>query len=258
MKAVPQVERSRGTSPAITDIRALIYPPTSATSQSTPGVSEGNAVLLNFTPDSDRTSLTNLQADIEQNIAEESKRSFEAGRQLGMQEATAAEREAQGAVRRQEEAQRLQQLAQLIQRFDEAKERYLHAVEHEVVELALAIAARVLRREAQMDQLLLTGAVRVALGQLAESTEVSLRVPATEVDLWKEAIAYIPNLRVKTAVVSDEQMCAGECVIDTQLGSVDLGIRAQLGEIERGFFDRAGRNGLRAATKWDDAAAGEL
>ena len=36
-----------------------------------------------------------------------------------------------------------------------------------MVKLALAIAARILRREAQTDPLLLTGAVRVALGQLA-------------------------------------------------------------------------------------------
>ncbi len=35
------------------------------------------------------------------------------------------------------------------------------------MKLALAVAARILRREAQMDPLLLTGAVRVALGQLA-------------------------------------------------------------------------------------------
>jgi hypothetical protein len=32
-------------------------------------------------------------------------------------------------------------------------------------------------------------------------------------------------------------------MIKTELGSVDLGIRAQLGEIERGFFDRAGSSG---------------
>jgi flagellar assembly protein FliH len=35
-------------------------------------------------------------------------------------------------------------------------------------------------------------------------------------------------------------MLLGDCAIETDLGSVDLGIRAQLGEIERGFFDRAG------------------
>jgi flagellar assembly protein FliH len=113
-------------------------------------------------------------------------------------------------------------------------------VEHEVVKLALAVAARILRREAQMDPLLLTGAVRVALGQLSGSTQVRLYVPAAELDLWTEAIALLPNLAVKPAVLAGEGMRLGDCKIETDLGTVDLGIRFQLGEIERGFFDRAG------------------
>jgi flagellar assembly protein FliH len=108
------------------------------------------------------------------------------------------------------------------------------------VKLALGIAARILRREAQMDPLLLTGAVRVALGQLSGSTEVRLRVPSAELDLWNDVIALLPNLSLKPAVVAGEGMRLGDCVIETTLGSVDLGIRSQLGEIERGFFDRAG------------------
>ena len=90
------------------------------------------------------------------------------------------------------------------------------------------------------DALLLTGAVRVALGQLSRSTQVRLRVPPAELDLWTEAIALVPNLALKPSVVAGEGMGLGECEIETELGSVDLGIRAQLGEIERGFFDRAG------------------
>ncbi len=50
----------------------------------------------------------------------------------------------------------------------------------------------------------------------------------------------LPNLAVKPAVVAGDGMRLGDCAIETELGSVDLGIRAQLGEIERGFFDRAG------------------
>ncbi len=34
-------------------------------------------------------------------------------------------------------------------------------------------------------------------------------------------------------------MRLGDCVIESKVGSVDLGVRSQLGEIERGFFDRA-------------------
>jgi flagellar assembly protein FliH len=100
-----------------------------------------------------------------------------------------------------------------------------------------------------MDPLLLTGAVRVALGQLAGSTQVRLRVPQEELELWTEAMALLPNLALKPTVVAGEGMRVGECAIETELGSVDLGIRAQLGEIERGFFDRAGgRRGETART----------
>jgi flagellar assembly protein FliH len=119
----------------------------------------------------------------------------------------------------------------------------MQSVEHEVVALALAVAARILRREAQMDPLLLTGAVRVALGQLSGSTQVRLRVPAAELDLWSEAMALVPNLAVRPTVIAGEGMRLGDCMIETELGSVNLGIRAQLGEIERGFFDRAGSAG---------------
>ena len=130
--------------------------------------------------------------------------------------------------------------------FTRERDRFLQAVEQEVVKLALAVAARILRREAQMDPLLLTGAVRVALGQLAGASEVRLRVPAAEADLWKETIALVPHLTMKLAVEAGEGMRLGDCVIESQVGTVDLGVRSQLGEIERGFFDRAG---LRAALR---------
>jgi flagellar assembly protein FliH len=70
--------------------------------------------------------------------------------------------------------------------------------------------------------------------------------------MWTEAIALLPNLAVKPTVIAGEGMLLGDCVIETDLGSVDLGIRAQLGEIERGFFDRAG--GSRAGTSKSGSA----
>ena len=30
---------------------------------------------------------------------------------------------------------------------------------------------------------------------------------------------------------------AGECVLETRVGTVELGVKAQLEEIEKGFFD---------------------
>jgi flagellar assembly protein FliH len=175
-------------------------------------------------------------------IAEETRRSFEAGRERGFQEGRAAELQAKAAHAGARDRAHVEQAARLAENFRIEQMQYFDAVEHEVVKLSLAVAARVLRREAQMDPLLLTGAVRVALGQLSASTEVRLKVPPEELELWVETMAHIPNLAVKPAVIAGDGMRLGDCVMETELGSVDLGVRAQLGEIERGFFDCARRN----------------
>lgn len=168
-------------------------------------------------------------------LAEETRRSFEAGRQRGLQEGRDAERASQAPAQQH----RADQLRRLLEELAAERDRYLRAVEHEVVRLALAIAARILRRESQMDPLLLLGAVRVSLGQLAAASEVRLHVPAADAELWKEAIALLPNPPIRPVVVPAADLRLGECRLETTLGSVDLGLRAQLSEIERGFFDRA-------------------
>jgi len=175
----------------------------------------------------------------EQRLADAAKHAFEQGRERGRQEGRQAERESIAVALRTAQEGQARQMASLTESFATARDRYLLQVEHEVVKLALAVAARILRREAQMDPLLLTGAARVALGQLSSTTEVKLCVPPGDLDLWTEAMRLIPNLPLKPAVVAGDGMRTGECTIETSLGTVDLGIRGQLAEIERGFFDRA-------------------
>jgi len=177
----------------------------------------------------------------EGNLAEISRLSFESGRERGIEEGRLAERNASVAAEAKKEEKRVEHVAKLAEEFLQERDRLLQALEQEVVELALAIAARILRREAQMDPLLLTGAVRVALGQLSHATQVRLRVPQDELDLWCEAMKHIPTLSLRPTVLACEDMRLGDCTLETELGSVDLGIRAQLGEIERGFFDRVVR-----------------
>jgi flagellar assembly protein FliH len=172
---------------------------------------------------------------------------FAAGREQGVLEGRQLERETHVAADKLSEDQRKQQIARLVDQFAKVQDRYLSVAEKEVVKLALAVSARILRREAQMDPLLLTGAVRVALGQLSRSTEARVRVPAGELDLWKDALALLPNLAIRPQVLPGEGMLLGDCVIETSLGSVDLGIRSQLGEIERGFFDSAARSNAPVA-----------
>jgi flagellar assembly protein FliH len=129
------------------------------------------------------------------------------------------------------------QLRSAVEQFRARTDEYLARVEHEVVRLALAVAERIVHRESQLDPLLLSGAVRVALGQLADSTEVRLRVPSGQQEMWAEMVRLIPGLAVRPDVRADDGLHDCELVLESNLGAVDLGVRAQLQEIERGFFD---------------------
>lgn len=160
-------------------------------------------------------------------------------RQLDAETAAAFERgRAESEIERTAAIERMaQSVERALTEFVLARESYLAQVEQEVVRLALSIATRILHRESQMDPLLLSGAVRVALGQLSDTTEVRLRIPSGQRQLWNEMIQLMPNLPLRPQLVADDSLDAGECALETQLGSVDLGVKAQLAEVERGFFD---------------------
>jgi flagellar assembly protein FliH len=83
--------------------------------------------------------------------------------------------------------------------------------------------------------MLLTGVVRVALEKVAEDSTTILRVPADEIEAWKEV--FVGGQESSVQVLGDERLSAGECALDTNVGRVELGVSAQLEEIERGFFD---------------------
>ena len=121
-----------------------------------------------------------------------------------------------------------------LEAFRREREDYFRRVEGEVVKLALEIARKVLHREAQMDSMLLSGIVRAALDRLEESTGAVLRVPVAEGDGWKNALANLPK---PPKLVEDLRLRPGDCVLESQMGTIELGIGAQLEEIGRGFFD---------------------
>jgi flagellar assembly protein FliH len=154
-----------------------------------------------------------------------------------------AQNEARARARREWEGELEEKIAtervgvlRSCEQFGRERARYFAGVEVEVVTLALAIAARVLHREAKFDPLLLSAAVRVALEKVVDDSTTVLRVPAAEVELWRDVFSAQAS-ESSVQVVGDERLGAGECVLDTSVGKVELGVSAQLSEIERGFFD---------------------
>jgi flagellar assembly protein FliH len=156
---------------------------------------------------------------------------LEAARAAGRAEALA---ELDGELRARVEGER-EAMVRACAQFNAERARYFGEVEGEVVRLALAIAERVLHRESKMDPMLLTASVRLALEKVAGETGTVLRVPAATQDQWRALFGEGADRAAE--VVGDEKLGAGECVMETTVGRVELGVAVQLEEIEKGFFD---------------------
>jgi len=91
------------------------------------------------------------------------------------------------------------------------------------------------------DQMHLAAIVRAALARVHDGSASTLRVRTGEEPQW-EALFATGREGVVT-VVGDAHLEAGECVLETDVGTVELGVQVQLAEIERGFGDLLRRQG---------------
>ena len=152
----------------------------------------------------------------------------------------AAIRETEARMRtafEQKLAQEHQLVGQAIADFKQERNEYYRKIEVEVVQLALAIARRILHREAAVDPLLLAGIVRVALDRLESKTEVVLRVHPNVASQWRTFFAGNVEPGHAPEVVEDPSLEVGRCMLQTPLGSTELGLEAQLKEVEQGLMD---------------------
>lgn len=136
-------------------------------------------------------------------------------------------------VRSAAEASKIQKALEL---FRDERKNYFSSVESEVIQLALAIASKILHREAQVDQMLVAALVRVAVEKMQDVSSVTVRVAPDKVEKWRE---YLSNLQNGSAitVVDDVKLGPDDCVLETSLGSANFSIDAQLKEVEQGFCD---------------------
>ena len=181
-------------------------------------------------------SWAQVAAELEARLARENaeaRQAIAAAREEGRREGQHAAEAGWGA----DQQKNMASIAAAIEAFRAERQKYFKDVEGEVVRLALAIAARVLHREAQLDPLFLAGAVRVALDRLADSTGVVLRVAPGQVLVWQEMFRLSGDVGAQPEILGDISLSSGECVLETRLGTIEVGVRAQLEEIEKGFFD---------------------
>ncbi len=127
-------------------------------------------------------------------------------------------------------------LAAALEQFGRERREYYLAVERSVVQLALAIARKILRRESNLDPLLLAGMVRVALEKTEKATRVTVRVHPQQVSDLR--VFFARHMQENAPeVIEDPAVETDRCVLHTELGSTEIGPEIQLKEIEQGLLD---------------------
>jgi flagellar assembly protein FliH len=128
-------------------------------------------------------------------------------------------------------------ISSALEKFRAERDSYFALIEPEVVQLALAIARKILHREAQIDPLLLAGMVHVALEKADSATRVRLRANPRDIHFWNEYFAQAGSAKTAPELIGDAALQPGECALETEIGSTQLSLETHLKEIEQGFFD---------------------
>jgi flagellar assembly protein FliH len=148
------------------------------------------------------------------------------------------EGEAAGRARAAAELQPvIDRLARSIEEIGGLRSRLRAEAEADLIQLSLAIARRVLRREIAIDPEALHGLILGALQKLQGQEIARVRVHPSH------AAALTSCLRLNLSadhveVIADPSREVGAVLFETPRGNLDAGVESQLQEIERGLADR--------------------
>lgn len=179
-------------------------------------------------PDDSRTRLARMEAECEQRCRE----AYAAGMRDGE---SAARKSSAAEIRAGAE-----RVARTIEELAGVRARLRREAEADLVELAVAIARRILRRELAVDPEALRGIAAAAIERLQPRDRCRVRVhPADAANLASCLKDTAGGANVE--VVPDAGSQPGTLIFETERGNLDASVDSQLVEIERGLADRLGR-----------------
>ena len=149
----------------------------------------------------------------------------------------------------------LRRLAQTLDDLQGLRGDLIRRTEREVVELALAIARKVLQREVTLDHDLMLAMARVALDRLADVSTASIRLHPDDyagVMLGRGPSAVTTH---GVQIVADASVRRGGCVVQSEFGAVDIGVATQIDELTHALFGDEAQGPVLPVGLRDDAAA---
>jgi flagellar assembly protein FliH len=134
----------------------------------------------------------------------------------------------------------VERLARSVDELAGMRARLRREAEADLVELAVAIARRILRRELAVDPEALRGIAMAALDRLQPRDLCRVRVHPSHAAALGSCLQEAAG-GVRVEVIPDASREPGTLIFETERGNLNASVESQLGEIERGLADRLRR-----------------
>ncbi|MBI2369813.1 MAG: hypothetical protein HYV08_06195 [Deltaproteobacteria bacterium] len=126
----------------------------------------------------------------------------------------------------------------LVQELSRLREELITGAEEDLLDLALAIAAKVIVSEVTQHPEVLREIMRAAVRQAVDRGSLKIKVHPSDLAFAQECrpdlMGVMEGIRTVT-FEPDESLLRGGCVVETKFGEVDARIESQLREIRRGL-----------------------
>jgi flagellar assembly protein FliH len=133
----------------------------------------------------------------------------------------------------------LRRLAATLEELGTLRQTMIRQSEQQMVELALAIARRILRREVMLDGDLILAMARVALDRLGEAASTTIRLNPEDCALALQRHGDNP-LGSRVRIVADAAVSRGGCLVESEFGFIDAAVEAQFDQVMRALIGERG------------------
>jgi flagellar assembly protein FliH len=148
----------------------------------------------------------------------------------------------------------LRRLKETLEELTTLRAEMLHRSERQLVQLALAIAKRVVQREVSLDRAVLVGMARAAIDRLGDHAQATIRLHPDDYAQVAPGLKQTDDAHVR--VEPDPLVSRGSCLVQSDFGFMDVTPEAQFEELARTLLeDRQPETvGVRARGAGDAAA----
>jgi flagellar biosynthesis/type III secretory pathway protein FliH len=154
------------------------------------------------------------------------------------QEAVTAENVPEQSVSGQAKACIWKRFSEAIQRFEKERQAVHEQAAEEVLKLALFISEKIIHQEARVNPQIILNIIRKALQKSEYAQPIRIRIHPLDLEALKQADLDKACLEKDFKGITfhaDELLIRGDCLIETNQGTLDAGIRRQLAFIEKAF-----------------------